>query len=54
MRYIDGIFYCKDGDWMEICTALVEHLDGRLEILCWAEERSLSMLPQTTIVDAAA
>jgi UDP-2,3-diacylglucosamine pyrophosphatase LpxH len=37
IREIDGILYCNDGDWVESCTALVEHLDGRLEILNWAE-----------------
>ena len=26
---IDGILYCNDGDWVESCTALVEHADGR-------------------------
>ncbi|HCM84216.1 MAG TPA: UDP-2,3-diacylglucosamine diphosphatase [Alphaproteobacteria bacterium] len=30
---INGIFYMNDGDWVESCTALVEHLDGRLEII---------------------
>jgi hypothetical protein len=35
MREIDGILYCNDGDWVESCTALVEHFDGRLEILDW-------------------
>lgn len=35
---IDGIWYANDGDWVESCTALVEHLDGRLEILHWVEE----------------
>jgi UDP-2,3-diacylglucosamine pyrophosphatase LpxH len=39
IRDIDGILYCNDGDWVESCTALVEHLDGRLEILRWAELR---------------
>ncbi|MCC5862783.1 MAG: UDP-2,3-diacylglucosamine diphosphatase [Gammaproteobacteria bacterium] len=34
---IDGITYCNDGDWVETCSALVEHSDGRLEILRWAE-----------------
>ncbi len=36
LREIDGITYANDGDWVESCTALVEHLDGRLEILDWA------------------
>jgi UDP-2,3-diacylglucosamine pyrophosphatase LpxH len=33
MRMIDGILYCNDGDWVESLTALVEHHDGRLEII---------------------
>jgi UDP-2,3-diacylglucosamine pyrophosphatase LpxH len=38
MREIDGIAYYNDGDWVEGCTALVEHFDGRMEILHWADE----------------
>jgi hypothetical protein len=30
----------NDGDWVESCTALVEHFDGRFEILRWAELRA--------------
>jgi UDP-2,3-diacylglucosamine pyrophosphatase LpxH len=36
MREIDGVLYCNDGDWVESLTALVEHADGRLEILDWS------------------
>ncbi|TAL15779.1 MAG: UDP-2,3-diacylglucosamine diphosphatase [Aquabacterium sp.] len=36
MRDIGGILYCNDGDWVESLTALVEHADGRLEILDWS------------------
>jgi UDP-2,3-diacylglucosamine pyrophosphatase LpxH len=36
MRDIDGVLYCNDGDWVESLTALVEHPDGRLEILDWS------------------
>ena len=35
MRDIDGILYCNDGDWVESRSALVEHLDGQLEIIHW-------------------
>lgn len=38
IREIDGITYYNDGDWVEGCTALVEHFDGRMEILHWADE----------------
>jgi len=30
------VLYCNDGDWVESLTALVEHVDGRLEILDWS------------------
>jgi UDP-2,3-diacylglucosamine pyrophosphatase LpxH len=33
IREIDGVLYCNDGDWVESLTALVEHHDGRLEII---------------------
>ena len=35
MREIDGTLYCNDGDWVESHTALVEHLDGHLELIQW-------------------
>ena len=31
-----GIRYMNCGDWVESCTALVEHEDGRFEIITWA------------------
>lgn len=34
-RDIGGIHYLNDGDWVESCTALVEHADGRFEIINW-------------------
>ena len=43
MREIDGVLYCNDGDWVESLTALVEHHDGRLEII----DRSLDRQPVT-------
>jgi UDP-2,3-diacylglucosamine pyrophosphatase LpxH len=30
--------YYNDGDWVEGCNALVEHFDGRMELLHWPEE----------------
>lgn len=37
MKMIEGTLYCNDGDWVESCTALVEHEDGTLEIVRWAD-----------------
>ena len=36
LRDIDGVLYVNDGDWVENCTAAVEHFDGRLELISWA------------------
>ncbi|MFO8140382.1 MAG: UDP-2,3-diacylglucosamine diphosphatase, partial [Marinobacter sp.] len=36
LRSEDGL-YCNDGDWVEHCTALVEQMDGHLELLHWSE-----------------
>lgn len=35
MRHIGCTLYCNDGDWVESLSALVEHLDGRLELVHW-------------------
>lgn len=37
IRMIGDVLYCNDGDWVESCTAMVEHPDGRLEIIHWDE-----------------
>jgi UDP-2,3-diacylglucosamine pyrophosphatase LpxH len=40
IRDMNGVLYCNDGDWVESCSALVEHFDGRLEILHWMTLRA--------------
>ncbi|MGC4023999.1 MAG: UDP-2,3-diacylglucosamine diphosphatase [Mesorhizobium sp.] len=40
MRDIGGLRYINTGDWVESCTALVEHRDGRMELVNW-QSRSL-------------
>lgn len=37
IRPFGDVIYYNDGDWVEGCTALVEHFDGRMEVLHWAE-----------------
>jgi hypothetical protein len=44
MRTVNGVLYLNDGDWVESCTALVEHDDGRLELIDWAAMNNLSFL----------
>ena len=41
IRNIDGVLYCNDGDWVESRTALVEHMDGKLEIIYWDQQIDL-------------
>jgi UDP-2,3-diacylglucosamine pyrophosphatase LpxH len=38
IRDFGGTVYYNDGDWVEGCTALVEHMDGTMEILHWPDE----------------
>ena len=39
IKKINGIEYMNDGDWVESCTALVEHHDGKWEIIEWLNRR---------------
>jgi len=39
IKEINGVTYMNDGDWVESCTALVEHWDGHWEIITWTREK---------------
>ncbi len=53
MREVNGVRYYNDGDWVESCTALVEHEDGRLELIDWAAINRLSFLaPRREVAQA--
>jgi len=41
IRQFGAVTYYNDGDWVESCTALIEHADGRIEILDWAEHKRI-------------
>ncbi len=54
LREIGGIVYANDGDWVESLTALVEHADGRLEIVEWAPRRPAAVrVPLAACAEAA-
>jgi UDP-2,3-diacylglucosamine pyrophosphatase LpxH len=36
-RQVDRVHYLNSGDWVESLTAIVEHLDGNMEILTYAQ-----------------
>ncbi len=57
IRDIGGIIYVNTGDFVESCTAVAEHDDGRLEILRWqmtAEEQRLAALAANEVTQTAA
>ncbi len=35
IKEVDGLHYLNCGDWVDSCTAIVEHLDGRMELILW-------------------
>jgi UDP-2,3-diacylglucosamine pyrophosphatase LpxH len=35
IKEVDGLTYINCGDWVDSCTAIVEHLDGRMELIEW-------------------
>ncbi|AEV26689.1 MULTISPECIES: UDP-2,3-diacylglucosamine diphosphatase [Azospira] len=39
LRPMDGVTYINCGDWVDSCTAIVEHLDGSLELVEWGNAR---------------
>jgi len=41
IREIEGVSYYNTGDWVESCTAIVEHYDGRIELISPAPDPRL-------------
>jgi len=37
IRKIDELLYVNCGDWVDSCTAIVEHLNGELELIEWGK-----------------
>lgn len=46
---LNDIVYCNCGDWVESCSALVEHHDGSLELLRWDDQ--VASLKRSHVVD---
>ena len=43
-RDIDGLHYLNTGDWVESCTAIVEHYDGRMEVIRFTDRAAAAPL----------
>ena len=35
IKEVDGLSYLNCGDWVDSCSAIVEHFDGRMELVAW-------------------
>ena len=46
---INDVHYCNTGDWVENRTALIEHLDGRMELVRHNGEIPADMIPPPSI-----
>ncbi|MCA3135338.1 MAG: UDP-2,3-diacylglucosamine diphosphatase [Rhodocyclaceae bacterium] len=42
MKQVDGVLYVNCGDWVDSCTAIVEHLNGALELIHWRGDAHLA------------
>jgi hypothetical protein len=38
IKEIEGFLYVNTGDFVESCTAIVEHFNGRLELVRWRKQ----------------
>ena len=52
IRDIDGVTYVNTGDFVESCSLVVEHDDGRLEILYWSKPAASRGLPAPASVES--
>jgi len=46
IRDVGGLTYINCGDWVDSCTAIVEHYDGRMELIRWLAEPLQAADPQ--------
>jgi len=44
VREVGGLTYINCGDWVDSCTAIVEHFDGRMELIEWGAAKPAARL----------
>ena len=44
IKDVGGLTYVNCGDWVDSCTAIVEHFDGRLELVAWGVRQAIPAL----------
>ena len=50
IKRIEGLTYINCGDWVDSCTAIVEHFDGRMQLVRWVRPETAK---QAQIVELA-
>ena len=45
LKQLDGVTYVNCGDWVDSCTAIMEHEDGRLELVEWGAQPAAAAAP---------
>ena len=53
IRDVHGVRYVNCGDWVDSCTAILEHADGSLELVHWGVAGAVER-PRRAPVAAAA
>lgn len=48
LRAVGVLHYVNCGDWVDSCTAIVEHTDGRLELVAWGSAGAAVERPRET------
>lgn len=46
----EGLTYVNCGDWVDSCTAIVEHHDGRLELIDWNGELAAEAHEEAVVI----
>ena len=49
MKYHNRALYINDGDWVEHCSALVETVQGEMQLLHWADDKKILARSSTLV-----
>jgi UDP-2,3-diacylglucosamine pyrophosphatase LpxH len=52
VKRLDRVLYLNCGDWVDNCTAIVEHLDGRMELVRHAPADAEPRVPTDDLAEA--
>lgn len=53
IKQVDGLTYVNCGDWVDSCTGIVEHTDGRLQLVDWGMTQKLPEIAAPVAITAA-